>query len=221
MKHIYKIVLIICSLSLIVRCESEESSFYLTNSDLIRSWEVVSISPGWYSLWTFREDNTYDWYCKWPDRYDITSSGSFSITQNKLRLTGVVPDNNILDSVIELIVTDDKKQFGFYDSEQNEWIYQIIKSEPDYASSIAFYELESYSEDCLFRPGGTTCLGFSDGYIWLVYGSIRGPGENYVSEGRYVEVVLGWEGSSDYRVEYHHIVNTNLVKKVPKYFIKQ
>lgn len=221
MKIISKVCIIVFSLNLVISCDSEESSFFLTNSDLIKSWEVVSNSPGWYSLWTFNEDNTYEWYFKWPGRYDLASTGSFSITQNRMRLTGVLADNSILDTIVELTGSDDRKQFSFFDKDQNKWVYQIIKSEPEYYKDIPFYEQESYPEDCLLRPSGTTCLAFSDDYIWRVYGSIRGMGENYLSEGRYVEVVRGWEGSSDYRVEYHHIIHTDLIKKVPKYFIKQ
>jgi len=40
-----------------------------------------------------------------------------------------------------------------------------------------YTEQESYSGDCYERPSGSTCLGYSDGYKWLIY-----------------DTVLGWEG---------------------------
>lgn len=72
-----------------------------------------------------------------------------------------------------------------------------------------FIEQESYTADCLERPEGSTCLGFDDGYIWLVYDGIQAWQEEDLA-GQMVQIAVG------FKAKYHHILETNLVKEVPK-----
>lgn len=196
-------------------CESETSSNFLTNSDLVHNWEIIS-APGWYSIWTFREDNSYEWYCNWPERYDLSGTGSFYVKDNKLYLTGVLPNSGIIDTEIELTITEDKRQFNFMDNDQEIWGYQIIDPEPEYSKNISFYEQESYSGNCSERPRYTTCLGFPDEYVWLIQGGLLEWQKYYDAEG-YVIVGRGYDGFIDFPMEFHHVLNTNLVKRVQRY----
>ena len=71
-----------------------------------------------------------------------------------------------------------------------------------------FEEQPSYTGDCMSPPTGSACIGFKDGYIWLVDELIQGKlATRSVSFGISVETELG--GAS----EFHHILNTLLVKK--------
>jgi hypothetical protein len=63
---------------------------------------------------------------------------------------------------------------------------------------------------CLVRPEGTACIAFSDGYLlaaddWVVgWTELRGTG------GARIEVALGRNA------DYHHVLGTDLIKRVPK-----
>ena len=72
-----------------------------------------------------------------------------------------------------------------------------------------YFFQEPYTGNCKSRPSGSTCLGYDDGYIWLIY-----------------DVVLGWDkinevgknsGSSQVAMgrygNYYHILGTKFVKK--------
>jgi len=71
-----------------------------------------------------------------------------------------------------------------------------------------YIEQESYPGDCKLRPSGTTCYGFSDGYIWLLSDFKQGF-EEIQEDGKNVEVVVG------NNARYYHILNPNLVKTEP------
>jgi len=68
-----------------------------------------------------------------------------------------------------------------------------------------YIEQESYSGDCKLRPSGTVCMGYSDGYIWLL-SDIKLGFEKIQEDGMNVEVVVG------NIARYYHILNTNFVK---------
>jgi hypothetical protein len=68
------------------------------------------------------------------------------------------------------------------------------------AVSPAWMLQEAYAGDCRERPAGTVCLGFSDGYIWLIPDSVLGR----ATSGD-VEIAYGCEA------EYWHKLNTSLV----------
>ena len=71
-----------------------------------------------------------------------------------------------------------------------------------------FKEEPSYTGDCLSPPSGSTCIGFQDGYIWLVDDLTQGKrATRIISTGTSIETELG--GAS----EFHHILRTSLVKK--------
>jgi len=71
-----------------------------------------------------------------------------------------------------------------------------------------YIQRESYSGDCGLSPTGTSCITYSDGYIWLVsdLSGITGGWEDVQEDGRNVQITFGFNTS------YHHILNTNLVK---------
>jgi len=71
-------------------------------------------------------------------------------------------------------------------------------------STGCFFEQPSYTGNCLERPEGTVCLGFDDGYLWLVSDAIHGWGVESCG-GSTVRVAYGYEGT------YRHILGTNLV----------
>jgi hypothetical protein len=73
------------------------------------------------------------------------------------------------------------------------------------ASSPGFVRQSSYGGDCGQRPAGTTCLKFSDGYVWLVRDGIGGWRNGPPYQGRSVEIALGAVHS------YEHVLGTDLV----------
>jgi len=70
-----------------------------------------------------------------------------------------------------------------------------------------FTSQPDYEGNCAERPPGSVCIGYEDGYTWLVYDSIMGWRE-YLCEDQRVRVAIGFQ------YEYHHIIDTLLVKKV-------
>jgi hypothetical protein len=74
-----------------------------------------------------------------------------------------------------------------------------------------FVQQPSYTGDCKQRPAGTVCLGFDDGYIWLVSGeSVVGWAYGEPWQGQQVQIVQG------VKADYHHVLGTLLVKVVTK-----
>jgi len=70
-----------------------------------------------------------------------------------------------------------------------------------------YIEKEPYFGNCnLSQYLGPTCIVFSDGYVWLLPGDVRGHSENIQEDGKNVQVFTG----NDLR--YYHILNTNFVK---------
>lgn len=214
MKTSANIVMILCCFILGLSCDKDNTADVFIEADLVNMWKI-EIAPGWYSVWTFHADNTYDWYCNWPDRYEFSSSGTFSLKQNELHLSGIEAHNTVLEPILELTFSDDKQQFSFDDQDKNWWSYVVLAQETEYAKAEPFYEQESYAEDCANRPTNYVCLHYYDDYIWLVAASIREWDDYYSSEHGFVEVAYG--GVLYYPhipVEYHHIPNTNWVKIV-------
>lgn len=74
----------------------------------------------------------------------------------------------------------------------------------------AFNEQPTYTGDCMSPPAGSACIGFSDGYIWLVDDLIQGKRDTTKPSEKTLETVLG--GAN----EFHHYLNTSLVKRVPR-----
>ena len=216
MKNFTGKILAVFSMILLSGCETEEPFNTLTQSDLLNHWEIISASYGWYSIWTFKDDNTYTWYCDWPDRFDLSGSGTYYIRENKLHLTGVLPNSDIVGSIVELEVFENKQEFYFYDNYQEVWKYQVIDPEPEYSKNIPFYEQDSYTGDCASRPSNTTCLKFEDNYVWLVLGPLV-EWKQYYGDHGYVSVGRGYEGFINNPIEYHHLINTNKVKRVRRY----
>ena len=70
---------------------------------------------------------------------------------------------------------------------------------------FVFVEQPSYSGDCMNRPPGGVCLGFSDRYVWLVYDAVAGWGEHGSWDGQRIVSAIG------FRAEYYHVLGTNLV----------
>jgi len=66
-----------------------------------------------------------------------------------------------------------------------------------------------YESDCFSRPQGSVCIGFDDGYRWLVFDAIA-AWRYEMCHGQRVTVAIGVQG------EYHHILGTNLIKFVAR-----
>lgn len=75
---------------------------------------------------------------------------------------------------------------------------------------LSFEEQASYAGDCGSRPAGSVCIEYEDGYVWLVYDSILGWGEDGTWQGKKISVAKG------FKADYHHVLGTLLVKQVPK-----
>jgi hypothetical protein len=75
------------------------------------------------------------------------------------------------------------------------------------ASSPEFTHQPSYGGDCPHRPAGTTCVAFSDGYIWLVRDSIGGWRDGQPYQGQSVQIAMGAH-------DYEHVLGTDLVAVV-------
>jgi len=85
---------------------------------------------------------------------------------------------------------------------------------PDIATPSApegYIEQEPYAGDCQSRPSGATCIGYDDGYIWLVYNAaiigwdIRGSWQGHT-----IQVALGENA------DYYHVLGTRFVREKPK-----
>jgi len=73
-----------------------------------------------------------------------------------------------------------------------------------------FSQQRSYAGDCSKRPEGSVCISYEDGYVWLVNDAIIGWRGGGTLQGKKIVVARGR------RADYHHILGTQLVKKMPK-----
>lgn len=73
-----------------------------------------------------------------------------------------------------------------------------------------FVQQPSYTANCAERPANTICVGFTDGYVWLVEDTLLAWTTGDAYQGQAVAIAEGAKGF------YHHVLNTNLVKFVPK-----
>lgn len=74
-----------------------------------------------------------------------------------------------------------------------------------------YQEQSSYTGDCRNRPQGSVCIGYDDGYIWLVKDTVTGWEERGTWEGKKIVTVLG------YNADYSHILGTNFVRQEVKF----
>jgi hypothetical protein len=74
-----------------------------------------------------------------------------------------------------------------------------------------FQEQASYNGDCASPPAGSVCIGFRDGYQWLVKDEVKPKRKEVGSwEDHRVLEATGKQGL------YQHVLNTNYVKVVAK-----
>ena len=73
-----------------------------------------------------------------------------------------------------------------------------------------YTEQESYTESCLERPLGTTCLKYQDNFVWLISDTIQ----DWVYAGSWDNHAI-YYGQGDH-ADYYHILETKYVKTVPK-----
>lgn len=78
-------------------------------------------------------------------------------------------------------------------------------------SCPGFSQQSTYTGNCLQRPPGTICLGYSDGFTWLI--------SEYSVTGRYSTTTCGVLDeaaiavTNGIRTDYHHLWGTSLVKR--------
>ena len=73
-------------------------------------------------------------------------------------------------------------------------------------AKLGYEEKEPYTGNCSKRPKGTICLGFPDGYVWLVSDSVQGWEE--LEEGDYkIAVAIG------FKARYYHVLDTMWIKE--------
>ena len=83
---------------------------------------------------------------------------------------------------------------------------------PDIATPPApegYIEQEPYT-GCRSRPSGATCIGYDDGYTWLVYDAIIGWEIRGSWQGHTIQVALGE------KADYYHVLRTAYVREEPK-----
>ena len=122
---------------------------------------------------------------------------------NKLLITSILL--GILFSIL-FASADDAKS----DEEKSIVSIPLIQSASAQQSSSpsGYIEQESYSGDCGERPSGTVCMGYSDGYVWLISDGKLAM-ENIQEDGNNVQIIVG------FNAHYYHILDTNLVKTTP------
>ena len=86
----------------------------------------------------------------------------------------------------------------------------VPTEEPTPMQNDGFTDQESYAGDCANRPAGSVCLKYTDGFMWLIYDSVQDHGDGGLWQGNPVEIVYG------FKADYYHVLNTSLVKVVPK-----
>ena len=94
----------------------------------------------------------------------------------------------------------------------------VEQSAHELLSNIAppgYVSLPSYAGDCGSRPDGTICIGFDDGYTWLVNDaqSIDSWSNGGTWDGHAIQVAIGVSSVGGLEVTYSHILGTNFVKE--------
>jgi hypothetical protein len=78
------------------------------------------------SIWTFKEDGTYEWFFVYPGYYDlITGGGHYKFYGDTLVVDGIVA-NIISENSIMLTVSNNKNTFSFLDDDGDRWTYSRI-----------------------------------------------------------------------------------------------
>ncbi len=77
--------------------------------------------------------------------------------------------------------------------------------------SMGYFEQPSYTGDCKKRPANSICLGYEDGYVWLVY-------DNAITSW---DDAGNWQGSPvrvahGVQADYYHVMGTSLVMMIMK-----
>ncbi len=88
-------------------------------------------------------------------------------------------------------------------------VAQLEREKSSLSNKNGFVKQNSYAGDCRNRPLGTVCIAYDDGYTWLVRDSVLGW-DNTTWQGKKVRIAIGRKAN------YHHVLDTNLVKKVSK-----
>ena len=97
-----------------------------------------------------------------------------------------------------------------------DWRYHVLNKTLVLAPNppSGFVSNPSYTYDCGSRPTGTICLGFSDGYTWLVNAqSIESVTSGGTWDGHPIEVATGVSSQDGLTTTYSHILNTLYVKE--------
>jgi len=83
--------------------------------------------------------------------------------------------------------------------------------EKELAPPEGFQEQPSYNGDCASPPVGSTCIGFKDGYQWLVQDVVKPKRQDVGSWDKHQVVeARGKQG------DYQHVLDTQYVKTVAK-----
>lgn len=99
---------------------------------------------------------------------------------------------------------DDK---GLQDS--SSVVFNVMESQTK-IEKTDFISQDSYTGNCAERPSGTICISFNDRYKLLVKDSLVAWSENGYWQGNKIQIAKG------INADYYHVLNTKLVKIVPK-----
>lgn len=123
---IYPLAVVV--LGLVAGCDSGDDA--PEDVDLVGTWAVTSVEgavgpvDASNSLWTFREDGTYDWFFFFPGFFDLGGSGTYRLEGRTLAVTGIFANTVISESPdgrVELTLGNDT--FSFRDDDGDRWQY--------------------------------------------------------------------------------------------------
>ena len=78
------------------------------------------------------------------------------------------------------------------------------------ASPEGYVEQEPYGGNCQARPTNSWCIGFDDGYVWLLSDGFEGWDWRGEWQGKQIQVFRG------VNADYYHILGTQYVREEPK-----
>jgi len=116
-------------------------------------------------------------------------------------------DPNFVHSFVEDYLADPSAKKSILDN----IISTFAALPPPPPATEPYASQPSYTGNCVQRPPDSICIGFDDGYIWLVLDSaINSHSFGEPFQGKAVQIAHG------VAADYYHVLGTDLVLRVPK-----
>jgi len=142
-------------------------------SDLVGSWEIIALEGApsavnaTNSVWTFASDGTYSWFFFYPDYFDLSGTGRWTLVGSTLYVSGIVAQSILAgvqgpDSGCEVVVNPQGPAF-----------LKIINA----LSSEVDVEFQTLPLTATMRPGACELYGLPAGahgvdYVLLSTGAV-------------------------------------------------